>query len=161
ELNEGHVAARDAATAAGAALDRASADRLTDRSAAEEADARRRSAEERHSAASASLAAARARLASLETRLAEDEARGIARAARRDGGRRVDEDLQIDPAFRAAVEATLDELARAYVVDAGAASGLAGERGHLVVRERANSLPSSDAAATRRFLDRLAERGGS
>jgi chromosome segregation protein len=161
ELERRHAAARDDAAAANGALERAIGEREAGRSAADAADARRRSAEERSAAATAALAAANARLAGLEERLREDEARGIARAARRHGGRRVDEELQVDPALRAAVEATLDELARAYVVDAGAATGMAGERGHLVVKERAADRPASDAAATRRFLDRLSDAGGS
>jgi len=41
-------------------------------------------------AASASAAGVRARLDGLEARLAEEESRGIARAARRAGGRRLD-----------------------------------------------------------------------
>ncbi len=56
--------------------------------------------------------------AAATARQAEEEARGIARAARRVGGRRVDAGLQVDPAFRAAVEAALGELARGYLVEA-------------------------------------------
>ena len=42
----------------------------------------------------------------------------------------------IEPSLRAAVEAALGELARAYVRGRGGAASLAGERGHVVVRER-------------------------
>ena len=63
------------------------------------------------------LAGARGRLEQLERRLAEEEERGIARAARRLGGRRVDEDLGVDPGLRTAIEAALGDLARAYVVE--------------------------------------------
>ena len=122
------------ATTAAESASRALADA---RAAAADADARRRTADEREAGVAAALAAQQARLAAIESRLREDEERGIARAARRHGGRRLDDELQVDPALRAAVEATLDELARAYVVDATTASALAGERGMLVIRERA------------------------
>ncbi|HEY7131550.1 MAG TPA: AAA family ATPase [Candidatus Limnocylindrales bacterium] len=131
------------------------------RAAAVEADARRRSSEERQSTVAAALAAQGARLEALDARLREDEERGIAKAARRRGGRRLDDQLQVEPALRAAVEATLDELSRAYLVDGSAAEGLATERGFLVVRERATEDPPAADAATRRFLDRLAASGGS
>ena len=42
----------------------------------------------------------------------------------------------MDPGLRAAVEAALGELARAYVVDQSVAGSLAAERGRLTVRER-------------------------
>jgi chromosome segregation protein len=134
------------------------------RIAAADAESRRRTAAERAGAAGAGLAAQEARLAALDGRIREDDERGIARAAKRRGGRRLDEELVVEPAFRAAVEAALDELARAYVVDEAAAGSLAAERGMLVVRERAATLaapatPASDAT-TRRFLDRLATAGG-
>ena len=128
---------------------------------ADQAEARRRSLLERSAAAGAGLAATSARLAAVEARLAEEEERGIARAARRRGGRRLDDELVIEPALRAAVEAALDDLARAYVVEASAAAALANERGTLVVRERtatAGGAPSD--AATRRFLDAVGSAGG-
>ena len=72
----------------------------------------------------------------LEARLADEEARGIARAARARRRPALDEDLAVDPALRAAVEAALGEAARAYVVEQAAVGGLGGERGQLAVRER-------------------------
>ncbi len=87
---------------------------------------------------------ARGRLEQLARRLDEEEDRGIARAARKLGGKRVDEDLGIEPSLRPAVEAALGELARAYVVERGSATMLAGERGHVVVRER---LATADKVA--------------
>jgi hypothetical protein len=71
----------------------------------------------------------RAQLDGLEARLADEETRGIARARRRRGGRRLDEDLDIDPTLRAAAEAALAEATRAYVVGADAVPTLAAERG--------------------------------
>ena len=107
-------------------------------SVAGSADAAAAAAHERAVTASAWAAAVRARLDGLEARLAEDEARGIARAARRLGGRRLDEDLAIDPPLRAAAEAALAAMTRAYVVPADAVASLAAERGALVVAERAS-----------------------
>ncbi|HEX7950940.1 MAG TPA: chromosome segregation protein SMC [Candidatus Limnocylindrales bacterium] len=173
--------ARDQAASAAQRRDRLDAERAAARSALEAAletersaatkheDARRRAslataarlaADERLAAAAAPLAGARARLAALESRLAEDEARGIARAARRLGGRRLDEDLVVAPELRRAVEVALAEATRAYVVDADAVSALASERGSLVVAERAASNARTDDARERRFLERLAAAGG-
>ena len=103
---------------------------------------------------------ARGRLQSLEARLAEDETRGIARAAKRHGGRRVDDDLVVEPGLRAAVEAALAGATRAYVVGAGAVPDLGSERGLVVIEERAGvaSLPAD--ARERRFRDALAAAGG-
>src|SRR5438094_535024 len=82
---------------------------------------RRRVADEQAARAAAGLAAAEAHLHSVDARLREDEERPIARAARRRGGRRLDDELVVDPGLRDAVEAALEELARAYVIDAAAA----------------------------------------
>ena len=97
------------------------------------------------------LATLRGRLDALLARQADEEARGIAKAARRVGGRRLDEDLVVDPALRAAVEAALGEAARGYLVDAAAVPGLAAERG-VVVTDR------TDEAGARRRLARLPTR---
>jgi chromosome segregation protein len=115
---------------------------------------------ERLAAAGATLATVRARLAALESRLAEDETRGIARAARRLGGRRLDADLVVAPELRAAAEAALAEATRAYVVDVDAVNALAAERGSLVVAERAASNAGTDDARERRFRERLSATGG-
>ncbi len=130
--------------------------RETARAAADAAEGTRRALAEQSTGASSMLAAARGRLEALERRLAEEESRGIARAARRLGGRRVDEDLGIDPSLRAAVEAALGELARGYVIDRAGAAAMAGERGHLVVRERlegADRAPGGGTAGELRRLD--------
>jgi len=161
ELERQVEAARAAQVAAVEASDRAARSREGARAAAADADARQRSADEGAAGTSSTVAVLRARLGAVDERLREDEERGIARAARRRGGRRLDDDLVVDPSFRAAVEAALDELARAYVVDAASAAALGEERGALVVRERATSAAAAGDAATRRFLDRLADAGGS
>ena len=130
------------------------------RAALETAEADRVAAMEHVAAASAAVAGLRGRVEALAAHLDEDERRPIARAARRSGGRRLDEDLAIDPELRAAVEAALAERARAYLVAADRVADLATERGRLLVEERlVGSEPTSDAA-TRRCLDAVAEAGG-
>ncbi len=115
-LEAGLAAARSGLTEAIEAERAAAARREKARERADQADAERAAAHQRAVTASASAATLRARLDGLEARLAEEETRGIARAARRAGGRRLDEDLSIDPALRAAAEAALAEATRAYVV---------------------------------------------
>ncbi|MEX1170532.1 MAG: chromosome segregation protein SMC [Chloroflexota bacterium] len=124
------------------------------------ADATRAAADEQVVRVGASLAAVRGRLDALTARLADEEARGIARAARRVGGRRLDEDLDVDPGFRQAVEAALAEATRAYVVGSESIAALTGERGTLVVAERASGPTGSEDARERRFRDRLLSAGG-
>jgi len=162
ELEARLAGARAALEGAAAVVERAALGRETARAAAAESDGRRRTAAERSGAAGAALAAQDARLGALEARLREDDERGIARAAKRRGGRRLDEDLVIEPSLRPAVEAALDELARAYLVDESAAGSLAAERGMLVVRERTIDGGSAAApdAPSRRFLERVSDAGG-
>ena len=158
-LEAGLAAARSDTVAATDAERTAAAQREATRERAAAADAERANAHELAVAASASAAAARARLEALESHLAEEETRGIARAARRAGGRRLDDDLVIDPPLRAAAEAALAGATRAYVVGVDAVPSLASERGSLVVAERmAGTTP--DDARDRRFRDALAAAGG-
>ncbi len=138
----------------------AAATREAARERAGAADAERAAAHERAVAVSATTAAARARLDGLEGRLAEEESRGIAKAARRVGGRRLDEDLSIDPSLRAATEAALAETTRAYIVGADAVALLAAERGSLVVAERAAGAAAPDDQRERRFREALTTAGG-
>jgi chromosome segregation protein len=130
------------------------------RAALESAEAERSAAEARAVAAEADLATVQGRARSLETRLAEEEGRGIAKAARRHGGRRVDEELLVDPGLRAAVEAALGEATRAYLVKVSAVTDLAGERGALIVEERASATAPAADARERRFLDAVSGAGG-
>jgi chromosome segregation protein len=118
----------DAITAEATAA--ASVERATAAVAA--AEASQRAATQRAATTSSTAAAARARLEALARQLLDDEQRTIARSARRRGGRRVDEDLVVDPEFRAAVEAALAETARAYVVAPTDVAALVDERGLLV-----------------------------
>ena len=103
---------------------------------------------ERAGAAGAALAPGRGRLDGLTARLEEDEARGIARAARH-GGRRVDDELVVDPALRAAVEAALGELVRAYVLPRAEVGAIADERGASWSRSREPSrIPETRLRST-------------
>ena len=134
--------------------------RETARERAGATEAERVTAHEQAVTASASATAVRARLDGLEARLAEEETRGIARAARRVGGRRLDEDLAIEPALRAAADAALADASRAYVVAMDAVPSLVAERGSLVVAERAAARPAADDPRERRFREALAAAGG-
>ena len=116
---DAHRAAIAAELEAAAAVDRA-------RAGADAAEGALRAAEARLVAVREAVSSIRARVATAEARLAEDESRGIARAARRLGGRRVDADLEVDPQFRAAIELALGELGRGYIVSRAAVEGLAG-----------------------------------
>ncbi len=161
EVEERLATARRALEFAIAAEGAAATDRETARAALERADAERAAATDRAATASAGAAALRGRRDALTERLADEERRPIARAARKVGGRRLDEDLAIDPDLRAAVEAALADRARAYLVGASSVPALTGERGRLVVEERLGTgTTGSPDAATRRFLDAVAAAGG-
>jgi chromosome segregation protein len=160
-LGETLGAARARVTAATTAEAAAAEARETARRALETAEAERAAAADRVAGLSASAASLRGRLEAVVERLAADERRPIARAAKAAGGRRIDDDLVVDPDLRAAVEAGLADRARAYLIASAAVPGLASQRGRLIVEERATA-PAGTAsdAATRRFLDAVAERSG-
>ncbi len=126
------------------------------RAAADRAEGASRASTERATAAVMQAAGLRGSLEALRARLAEEETRGIARAARRIGGRRLDEELQVEPAFRAAVEAALGEMARAYLVRRDAVTQLRSERGTLVVDDTGRPPERPEPA----FHARLAAAGG-
>ncbi len=161
ELEAGVAAARAALDGAADAERSAGEGREAARAAADEAEAARQAAAERAAALGSALAAQRGRLEALAVRLVEEESRGIAKAAKRRGGRRLDEELVVEPGLRAAVEAALDEAARAYLVNRDAVGELASERGMLVIADRAAAATgTAGGSGERRFLDRLADLGG-
>jgi chromosome segregation protein len=151
---------RDALDAAIEAERRAEDGQTAARQALDVAEADAAAAGERLAATTASAATLRGRLESLTAHLDEEERRPIARAAKRVGGRRLDEDLVIEPRFRAAVEAALADRVRAYLVGEGQVVDLAGERGRLLVQERIAGGPSVEDAAIRRLLEAVAGQGG-
>ncbi len=126
----------------------------------ETAEAERAGTADRAATASAATAGLRGRAEGLAERLADEERRPIARAARKTGGRRLDEDLVVDPDLRAAVEAALADRARAYLVAAARVAELASERGGLLVEERLAGDAMGSDAATRRCLDAVSAAGG-
>ncbi len=162
--------ARAAAAAAVSAEAASGPAREAARVTLETAEAARVAATDRASAASAAVAATRGRVESLAGQLDADERRPIARAARRVGGRRLDEDLAVDPGLRGAVEAALADRARAYLVGEGAVADLVAERGRLLIAERLESGRDGGSgtedgtgrldAAGRRIVDAATEAGG-
>ena len=160
ELEAELEAARSSVTASQVAEGAIAERREAARAAASVAAAARAAADERVVGAGAALASVRGRLDALRARLAEEESRGIARAARKVGGRRLDDDLDVDPSFRAAVETALADAGRAYVVGSESVPALAGERGTLVVAERTAGAPGADDPRERRFREQLIAAGG-
>jgi chromosome segregation protein len=130
---ESLTVARTALAAAVEAETVAATERESARATAESAEGIRQAAAEAASTAGSRLAELSGRLQVLQARAADEERRPIARAARRRGGRRIDDDLAVTPGLRAAVEAALGELGRAYLVSRTAVAEMAGERGMLVV----------------------------
>jgi chromosome segregation protein len=153
-------AARRALEFAAGAERNAQAARETARLASGSAEAERSASAERLASAAANVASLRGRVEALASHLDEDEHRPIARAARKRGGRRLDEDLTVDPELRPAIEAALADRVRAYLVAAEQVSALAGERGHLLVEERMTANGPAADALTRRWLDAVAAAGG-
>ncbi|MFL5679647.1 MAG: chromosome segregation protein SMC [Chloroflexota bacterium] len=125
----------------------------------ERAEEARTTASDRATAAGSWASTLSATLGAIESRLEEEESRGIARAARKHGGRRVDEDLGVDTVLRGAVEAALAEIARGYVLGRGSVAAVAGERGVVVVGEATGAVPKV-SAAERSFIDRVSASGG-
>jgi chromosome segregation protein len=93
----------------------------------------RQAASERAASTASGTAAMRGRIDATRARLSEDEARGIAKAARRIGGRPLAEGLDVEAGFRVAVEAALGEAMRGFVVTRGSVAALEGHRGVLVI----------------------------
>ncbi|MHB8673465.1 MAG: chromosome segregation protein SMC [Candidatus Limnocylindrales bacterium] len=139
------VARRSLATAIGGEAAAVSL-RESARAAAEQADGLAESGRERATAAAARVASTEARLTAERARLDEDERRPIARAARRLGGRRIDAGLDVDPAFRLAVELALGGAVRGYVVPRTAIGPLSAERG-VLAPESARSRHEPRSAA--------------
>ena len=96
-------------------------------------EGRRQASGEKAGAASSRAAGLRGRLDGLRARLAEEEARGIAKAARRAGGRPLAEGLEVEAGFRVAVEAALGDAIRGYIVGREAVATLDGQRGTVVL----------------------------
>jgi chromosome segregation protein len=103
----------------------------------------RQAAAETAASSASRVAGLRGRLESLRGRLSEDETRGIAKAAKRVGGKPLSDGLEVEAGFRVAVEAALGETMRGYVVGREAALGLDGQRGVLVLEAAADEVKRS------------------
>ncbi len=131
------------------------------RAAADAAETASRLASDRAAESAGRVAILRGRVRALATRRGEDESRGLAKRARRQGGRRIDEGIGLDPDLRMAVEAVLGDAANAYAVPEGVAASLGGERGVAVVdRPLARPGGSGVERSTTEFLARVADAGG-
>ena len=108
----------------------------------------RQASAEKAAAASSRAAGLRGRLDGLRARLADEEARGIARAARRAGGRPLAEGLEVEAGFRVAVEAALGDAIRGYIIGREAIPALDGQRGTLVVGSGAGLAGLSGGAGS-------------
>jgi len=109
QLLPGVAAAVEAEKAAVAAREKARTD-------LESAEGARQAAAERAGATASKAASLRGRHEAVQARLAEEEARGIAKAAKRLGGKPLAEGLEVEAGFRVAVEAALGEAMRGFVM---------------------------------------------
>ncbi len=117
----------------------------------ESAAAAATTAAERSGSAAAALAAARARVESAEAAIEDDRGSGFAARMRQRGARRVDDGLVVEPTLRAAVDAALAGIGRAYLTTRDALRGQTTERGVAVV---VDDLTSGAGGATEdRMLD--------
>jgi chromosome segregation protein len=158
ELAERRNAAATALAEAEATDARAIDLREEARVSSEARDAAARAAAERAAAASAAMAMVAARVSDIEARIREDESRGIARLAREQGGRSLDEDLVVDSDLVAAVEAALGPAGRGVLVRRAVLDALAVEQGTAVVSEAAASAERTRADTA--FVTAVGERGG-
>jgi chromosome segregation protein len=112
----------------------------------DDVEGRRQAVAEKAAASSNRAAGLRGRFEALETRLAEEEARGIAKAARKLGGKALSEGLEVEQGFRVAVEAALGEAMRGYLLGREGVAGLEGQRGTLVLEDSGAIHPVGRAA---------------
>ncbi|MBI2776091.1 MAG: AAA family ATPase [Chloroflexi bacterium] len=140
-----------AAEQAAAAVAREAAER-----AFEERSAELRSTTERATDAASAVAALRTRHAARATAVADESGSGVASRLRARGGRRVDEDLVVDPALRAAVDAALSGAGRAYLASRQAVEELAGERGVAILADGSTGIDATPEP----FRQRVVAAGG-
>jgi chromosome segregation protein len=150
----------EALAVAVASEDRCRAARDAARAALEIAEGDRAAAVEADAAARAALAAAQGRADAIRAGIEEDMRRGIARAARRVGGRALADGLDVEPTMRLAVAAALGEAERSFVVPRAGVAELAGERGTVVIAEGSHSAPGSRRGPEPTVVARAAALGG-
>jgi chromosome segregation protein len=133
EAEAGCVGPRTAAQAAAEAEKAAAAARENARAELDSLEGARQAAAERAGSTASKATSLRGRHESVGARLAEEETRGIAKAAKRLGGKPLADGLEVDAGFRVAVEAALGEAMRGYVLGREGVLGLDGQRGTLVL----------------------------
>ena len=133
EAEAGCVGPRASATTAADVEKAAVAAREQARAELDALEGARQAAVERAGATASKSSSLRGRRDAVGARLAEEEARGIARAAKRLGGKPLADGLEVEAGFRVAVEAALGEAMRGYVIGREGVLGLDGERGTLVL----------------------------
>jgi chromosome segregation protein len=158
EAEGGHAGPRDALVASTEREKEAGAGREAARAELDRREGARAATAEAAAALAARAAGLRGRHSALAARLAEEEARAIARAARKLGGSPIADGLQVESGFRVAVEAALGEAVRGYVVEREAALGLESQRGTLVLNAGGPGSGSSASRAAGRGAARAAER---
>ncbi len=107
---------------------------------------------------SARLDAVRSRIAALDALLSAEEGVSITQAARRRGGARVAEGLDVDPGLRRAVEAALGDAVRAAALVRDRVPGLRGERGLVVLADA--TVPRVPERDVERAREAAAAAGG-
>ncbi|MGD0861485.1 MAG: chromosome segregation protein SMC [Candidatus Limnocylindrales bacterium] len=138
---------RAAALAATEAEKEAVAAREKARAELEALEGARQAAADRAGSTASKVASLQGRLEAVQAQLAGEAARGIARAARRLGGKPLAEGLEVEAGFRVAVEAALGEALRGYVIGREGVLGLEGQRG-TVVLESGDGGAASAASGT-------------
>jgi chromosome segregation protein len=125
-----------------AAEARGEAERTLERRTAEA-----RTAAERAAEAAASLAGLQASHAARAAAVADESGSGVAARLRVRGGRRIDEDLVVEPGLRRAFDAALGGTGRAYLTTRQSILELSGERGlAVIVDATAGDVGPLDAA---------------
>jgi chromosome segregation protein len=120
------------------------------RDAAETAEGRHAARAASAAATTAALSDLRARLEAMDARIETDGGRGMLAAARRRGGRRIAEGLDVEPGMRAAVETTLGAALRSAALPSARVAELRSERGVLVLADaQAPRTAERDAARAR------------
>ncbi len=118
----------------------------------------RQAAAERAGSTASKAASLLGRHEAVQARLAEEETRGIAKAAKRLGGKPLADGLEVEAGFRVAVEAALGEAMRGYVMGREGVLGLDGQRGTLVLDGDGSGAGSGGGRPQESGAGRAAER---
>jgi chromosome segregation protein len=133
EAEAGCVGPRKAAQAAAEMEKAGAAARENARAELDLLEGARQAATERAGSTASKATSLRGRHEAVGARLAEEETRGIARAAKRLGGKPLADGLEVEAGFRVAVEAALGEAMRGYVLGREGVLSLDGQRGTVIL----------------------------